>query len=352
MMLEKLAFWRQRAKTYEKAQDLQMRKNLQKVYLSGGIFPNQFSIVLGAAPCIHACLFCPQSVKKLAQKLWLDLEVLEKVLLEMPEQGIMLNVSSYSETMLNPILFPSLKLMKNLRPGLPIVLATNGVSITEEQVNHLIDLRLDILQFSFDAPDQESYKIMMQNDHYDQAVKKLNMICKIRSQRNSDMKIYTHIMGFKCLEEKFKDFQTRWQDKVDAINFRQVGNWGSDGLQLKKQLAEKGFVPVYQPPVKRYPCTSIFMHFKLGPDGYYYPCVAYIPFTVEPGFSLGDARKVSFKTAWDRLEEMRHLHLNSRWDECPLCRNCDVWGLWENMFFEKKHQFYIDDKIKELNLWR
>src|SRR5262245_35765473 len=40
---------------------------------------------LGVAPCNHTCIFCPQSIQKPKKARWLDLELLRKVLSEMPE---------------------------------------------------------------------------------------------------------------------------------------------------------------------------------------------------------------------------------------------------------------------------
>jgi radical SAM protein with 4Fe4S-binding SPASM domain len=325
---------------------------LQRAVLPYGMFPSQFSISLGAAPCIHSCLFCPQSVEKPAEKTWLQLEVLEKSLREMPEDKIQLNVSSYSETMHAPNLFSSLELMKGIRPNLPIVLATSGVSITEEQVHRLIDLGLEMLQFSFDAADPESYKTLMQCNHFNRATEKLEMICRIRDERKSGMKVITHIMAFENQKDGFEKFKLAWENKVDIINFRPVGNWGEENLNLKKQLAEKGFIPIYKKPENRYPCTSIFMHFKLSPDGFYYPCVAYIPGDdKDRAFALGNARVMTFKEAWNQLNLLRQKHLTGNWDGCHHCESCDVWGLWEDMFYEENGKFDLDNSIKAMDSW-
>jgi len=319
------------------------KKYLQDIFLPQGIFPSYFSITLGMAACNHSCLFCPQSVEKPKEKKWLELEVLEKVLNGMPEKGIELQVSSYSETIFAPNLIPALKLMKKIRPNLPVVLATNGASINKDIINEFINIGLDVLQFSFDAADRKSYTTLMQVDNYEKAVEGLNTICRIRDERKSNMKIITHIMAFANQKQGYRSFRNQWKDKVDSISIRNVGNWGDDSLTLKNQLAQKGFVPLYQPPSVRYPCASIFSHFKVSYNGFYYPCIAYIPGKADNSeWCLGDAREISFFQAWERLGEMRNLHLQGKWNEIPLCRTCDVWGLWKNMFLEdNKNGFYL-----------
>jgi MoaA/NifB/PqqE/SkfB family radical SAM enzyme len=328
---------------------------LQKSYLYHGIFPTNFSITLGAAPCNHSCLFCPQSISKPKKVQWLELQVLEKILHEMPPDNIQLNVSSYSETMKNPVLFPALELMKTIRPNLPIVVATNGTQISEEQVRKLIDIGLDELQFSFDAADRESYRELIQSDHFVQAEQSLEMICRIRDEGRSKMKILTHIMAFGNQVSGFECFKKKWGKKVDCISFRNVGNWGNEGLFLKKRLEEKGFIPLYKTPEMRYPCTSIFMHFKVGPDGFYYPCVAHIP-SDNPEESqlnaLGDARKITFREAWDRLNSLRKKHLDGDWDKCPCCTTCDLWGFWKDMWYIRDGKYGIDKSIESQDFWK
>ena len=328
---------------------------LQKAYLPSGIFPREFSITLGLAPCNHKCLFCPQSVRRPKEKHWMDLGVLEKMLNEMPEKNIRLNVSSYSETMLNPILFDALKMMKSIRPHLPIVLATNGSAMTENNVRRLIEIGLDELSYSFDAGDRENYKRLIQVDDFTKVESNLEMVCKIRSQMGSKMRIQTHLMAFENQKEIFERFKAKWEGKVDSVYFRPVGNWGDTSLGLKKQLRDNGFVPIYTPPRDRYPCTSIFMHMKIGPDGYYYPCVAYTVVDRHDELhqiALGDAREITFKEAWNRLEEHRQKHLAGRWDELPFCSSCDVWGLWENMWYRENGKFSLDKAITKLNYWK
>jgi len=331
------------------------RVALQKIYLPSGVFPSQFSISLGSAPCNHTCLFCPQSVSKPKQAKWLDLDLLAKMLGEMPERNITINFSSYSETMLCPILFPALELMKRIRPNLPTVMATNGSSVTEEKIMRLLDGGLDILSYSFDAANREDYRKLMQVDDFEKAERNLELICAMRDKYGSKMQILTHIMAFHNQKDNFELFRKKWEGKVDGISFRAVTNWGEDSLKLKNRLAENGFLPIYQMPERRYPCTSVFMHFKIAPDGHYYPCVAYVPGDDNSDmqkYSLGDAREISFEEGWKRLAAMREKHLNSDWNSCNHCPGCDIWGLWDDMWFEEDGKFYLDDSVSAIDCWK
>jgi pyruvate-formate lyase-activating enzyme len=321
-----------------------------KAVIRHGALPTDFSINLGVAPCNHSCLFCPQSVEKPKKIELLDLELLRKVLEEIPEENLRLNISSYSETITVPNLVPAVKLMKTVRPKLPVIMATNGSIFRERVIEELIDAGLDHYSYSFDAANRDDYKTLMQVDDYEKVWHNLERIVEMRNQKNSLMKITTHIMHFKGVEEDFAKFKEYWQDKLDGVVLRPVSNWGSDELKLMQQLEDKGFVAAHETPKERFPCTSIFMHFKLQYDGLYYPCVAAVPaydkHLVPP---LGHARDITWTEAWNRLSEMRRVHLEGRWDNYECCKTCNVWSMWQNMWFQDtyddgtKSPFYLKE---------
>jgi ubiquinone/menaquinone biosynthesis C-methylase UbiE/MoaA/NifB/PqqE/SkfB family radical SAM enzyme len=314
------------------------RRAAARIIFANGVLPTNFSINLGAAPCNHSCLFCPQSVRKPRKAAWLDLDLLRKVASEMPETGVLLNISSYSETLAAPNLVPAVRLLKMLRPELKIVMATNGSLFREAVVLGLIEAGLDQYQYSFDAPDRDSYKRMMQVDHFDRVWENLGRIVALRDRLGSPMRITTHILGFEEFREAFEGFRTHWEGKVDEVNWRPVGNWGGETWGLEESLARAGFhIPEQQRPARRVPCNSIFMHFKLQHDGRYAPCVAAVPdyLPEEETHSapyIGDAREITWMEAWHKLSIMRQAHTRGEWDSYECCRSCNIWSLWPDIW--------------------
>jgi MoaA/NifB/PqqE/SkfB family radical SAM enzyme len=309
-----------------------------RAVLHNGTLPTDFSVGLGAAPCNHTCLFCPQSVEKPSRAVWLDSETLRKVLEELPEEKLRVNISSYSETVAAPNLLPAVRLIKQIRPKLPVIMASNGTLFREPIIAALIDAGLDHYSYSFDAANRHDYAAIMQHDDFDRVWQNLERLVELRDRKKSPMKITTHIMHFKGVEGDFAKFKTYWEPKLDGVVLRPVGNWGSDDLGLMRRLAERGFLSAHNTPAQRYPCTSIFMHMKLQYDGNYFPCVAAIPafdrHLVPP---LGNAREITWSEAWRLLGEMRRAHLEARWDEYECCRSCNIWSMWDNMWLRETH---------------
>jgi pyruvate-formate lyase-activating enzyme len=308
-----------------------------KAVLWNGAQPTDFSIGLGAAPCNHTCLFCPQSVEKPGRAVWLELTLLRKVLEELPEEKLRLNISSYSETVAAANLLPAVRLMKEVRPKLPVIMASNGTLFREEVIEGLIDAGLDHYSYSFDAANRRDYAVMMQHDDFDKVWRNLDKLVDLRNRKKSSMKITTHIMHFKGVESDFEKFKAYWEPKLDGVVLRRVGNWGADELGLMKGLADKGFVSAHETPRQRFPCNSIFMSIKLQFDGNYFPCVAAIPaFDRHLVSPLGNAREITWSEAWTRLGAMRRAHLEGRWDEYECCRTCNIWSMWDDMWLKEE----------------
>jgi radical SAM protein with 4Fe4S-binding SPASM domain len=251
---------------------------------------------------------------------------------EMPHENIVLNISSYSETIAAPNLVPAIRLIKKVRPRLLIVMASNGSLFREKVVNDLIDAGLDHYSYSFDAATPESYKEIIQVDNFNKAWRNLEQIVELRNKKKSPMKITTHIMHFRGVEQDFEKFKAYWQGKVDGVVLRSVGNWGgSDTLNLTQKLESLGYVSAHTTPENRYPCNSIFTHFILQPDGHYMPCIGTVPgYESDPIYSLGHARETTWLEAWHRLGEMRRAHLNGQWNNFEACQKCNLWSLWND----------------------
>ena len=318
-----------------------VRHQQARVIFANGPSPTNFSINLGAAPCNHSCLFCPQSIHKPKKASWLSMDLLRKVAGELPEEGLLVNISSYSETLAAPNLVEAVRILKTVRPKLPVVMATNGSLLRENVVAGLMDAGLDHYQYSFDAPDRESYHRLMQVDDFDKVWANLDRIVEMRRARGSKMRITTHIMGFEQFRESFKAFEDYWRDKVDQVIWRPVGNWGGETWGLEANLAKAGFsVPAAAAPDKRTPCNSIFMHFKMQHDGRYAPCVAAVPdYLPEEEMHcvpyLGDANEITWSEAWRRLSDMRQAHLKGEWARYDCCRTCNIWAVWPNVWKDR-----------------
>lgn len=320
--------------------EVEERADLALKNFTNGRLPAEFSINLGAAPCNHSCLFCPQSIHKPRKAAWLDMDLLRKVASEMPEETMNVHISSYSETLAAPNLVDAVRILKEVRPKLRIIMATNGSLFREKVIRGVLEAGLDHYSYSFDAPDRESYKRLMQVDDFDKVWNNLERIVEIKKELGAKTLITTHIMGFDEFRDKYEEFEAYWAPKVNLVYWRDVKNWGGDTWGLEEQLAKGGFtIAPSSVPAQRQPCTSIFTHFKMQHDGRYAPCVAAVPDHLPEEELhnvpyLGTAHEITFMEAWRRLEDMRRAHLAGEWDAFDCCKSCNVWSAWPQFWTE------------------
>ena len=88
------------------------------------------------------------------------------------------------------------------------------------------------------------------------------------------------------------------------------------------------------------------MHFKLNPLGFYSPCVTSVPDykleeEVHKAPYLGDARKMTFNEAWEKLNQIRLDHLKGNWNKYDMCKKCSVWSAWKNPWIKEGNVYKI-----------
>lgn len=51
--------------------------------------------------------------------------------------------------------------------------------------------------------------------------------------------------------------------------------------------------------------------------------------------ALGNIEEKTISEMWksEVMRNYRHFHLTGRYDKIPLCKNCDVWSLYPDIFF-------------------
>jgi tungsten cofactor oxidoreducase radical SAM maturase len=111
--------------------------------------------------CNFACITCIRSSwhDPLLHMDWATFESILKNLKELPNLESV-HFGGFGEPMMHPKIFDMLRAVKSL--GLRVEMITNGSYLTEENIQELINLELDILFTSLDSPDEEKYNEIRQ----------------------------------------------------------------------------------------------------------------------------------------------------------------------------------------------
>jgi radical SAM protein with 4Fe4S-binding SPASM domain len=102
----------------------------------------------------------------------------------------------------------------------------------------------------------------------------------------------------------------------DIIFIRDVDTFGGqvEDRRLESQL----------PKIKRIPCIQLWRDFAISWDGMATVCCKDVLYKLV----VGNIFESSIAEIWKNkhCEAIRQIHKTEKWDEIPLCRNCNEWN--------------------------
>lgn len=187
---------------------------------------------------------------------------------------------------------------------------TNGMLLTKEMSEKLIDAGLNRISISTDGWDKESFEKNRLGAKLDVVYKNIETLRKLRGKRGVDYpKIRIQTVMLPGIEKHMKEFTGLWQplaDEVGYLDAREEGP-GVDHRGLKGNWA----------------CPFLWQRMVILWDGTLLPCLMHgvEDFSL---MSLGNVRDVSIRDMWnsEKVNGYRELHkkgLSHRIMACDIC---------------------------------
>ena len=228
------------------------------------------------------------------------------------------------EPTMEPRLIQILTHIKQRNPECKTIIYSNMGEWTPELTDKMLDRGvLDELYISFYAPTREHYKTWQPGLDYDETVSNITYLLE---QNDGDIFIAFNYITIDDLmgenEETAKLFIDKWRKHapVRFVHYDTIHDtmppYGDN---------DKYFGP---PHPERVPCSRIWGGLNILSNGDVVPCCGDYSGSVV----FGNIKDESIKEIWrnDKFNEFRQLHLEGRWKEIPLCRDCIVWRHIEN----------------------
>jgi radical SAM protein with 4Fe4S-binding SPASM domain len=222
-------------------------------------------------------------------------ELFHKIIKEGKEWG----VKRYSPFMNgDPFCFPKiwewLDYMQN--EGVWVSLYTNGSHI---DVDRLIKYKnIEYLDFSINASTADTHKKIMRGPKFDEVVAKYE-----QTRRKAKFMVRASFVTTSQNVHELEAFRKMFK-KTEICYF---ANWTGDKHDALERTGEKE------------PCWVLFHQMFILYDGSVVPCC--MDYNAKQ--ILGDANKQPLKEIWDKSEWMRNLHRQGKWDDIPVCKNCN-----------------------------
>tara|TARA_B100001996_G_scaffold370071_1_gene344106 strand:+ start:724 stop:1803 length:1080 start_codon:yes stop_codon:yes gene_type:complete len=304
--------------------------------------------------CNMTCVMCPRTIFMKRKNVWISDEIFEEALSninpynedkltefwkwlekttpynpkEVSENGFYFSIVSrclilhgYGEPFLDKFLIKRLK--KCNEKKIPTYFSCTPATMTVDKAIAAMENGLSVLKFSLDAMDDESIKkIRGRKADYDDSIKKIMEIIKIKEKRKFKTILVPCMISFKNNEgekELHRNFLEFWKPyEVFAYVKSQDNRWLFE--QDKKLKNNSHYAKQYC----EYPWTSL----TVMADGNVVPCTQ----ISNSEIVLGNINENSLEEIWNskKYDEFRKMHVTGNFPKEHKClKNCDQVKLFE-----------------------
>jgi len=191
--------------------------------------------------------------------------------------------------------------------GMQVHINTNGVLLTEELAQQLIDIEVDCVLVSIDATTKETLKKTRGIDDLDRIEQAVFSLLKARGNRLTT-RLGVSFVAEPANESEKDEFISNWLQHVDVVRIAEL---------FRKD-------DVFDRPDERGPCSFLFEYMVIHHNGDVPICC----WECNGETNLGNVFEQDIKTVWhgEGFQQARHYHETGQFDRIPLCKNCTDWN--------------------------
>lgn len=282
----------------------------QKILLQtqkGSYFSN---VVIGTTNLCNAhCTMCPHVVMKRKKGIMAE-KLFRKIIDELRNSGVKrITMSEIGEPLLDPSLIDRIKYTKTKIKDCKIKIFTNASLLTKEKTDKLVASQIDDIVISFNGYKNSYEKVMGLN--FNQTLRKVNYLL---SKKPKSLHAHLSCMLIRENANDIPKIIKFWESFADSIAINIPENWAG-----RKEI-ETPFTLPYPP--KKWPCRGLFNTLNIYWNGDVVLCCR----DHEASLIIGNVGKQSINEIWssEKFKRIRRLHLSSKIDQIPLCKNCDT----------------------------
>jgi len=256
--------------------------------------------------CNLKCLFCPGALAMTRQKGFMDSALFETVVDECAKHDTPIRFIRWGEPFLHPNIINFIKYIKKEKK-LKLHITNNGLAIKEKHMKALVGLRVDSIIFSMQGATKKEYEAMRDNKRYDELVKNIKKLIKIRGNRPRPHIGITSTM-LEDTPEDIKKFRKLWEGIVDEVGIgKTVPFWNP--MRLRKLYG-----------AEYTPCSEVYQKLSVDWDGKITACCG----DYDNLLTIGEIQDITLKEAWNgkHLKAIRTL-LDNNMHRCfTKCSTC------------------------------
>ncbi|MBK9387999.1 MAG: radical SAM protein [Planctomycetes bacterium] len=289
--------------------DAQLR-TLEKT-LSEIPFPKKLAVEL-CADCNFACAMCHHPQMRRPKGV-LPFELWDKLAREVA--AINPDTECWFSFCGEPFLQPAL-LLRAIAHGKALGLRsvnvnTNGMLLTPELADPLLDSGVDLVVFGLDGFSRETYEQVRIGGQRDVVYANVEHLLARRMARTDGPEIHVQFIEMDENAHEMAEFQRYWLARGAVVKARNKLSWGG-----------KFATPLKTPREERIACPWALTMMHVFWDGRVPRC----PGDTEGEEGYGNAWHAPLAELWAKLGSYRALHLERRFEELPeRCQSCSDW---------------------------
>ena len=273
-------------------------------------FPDHVDIELSSA-CDMKCPMCYTTTpefKKMVPKKLLDLELFKKIVDECARHGTYsIRLSLRGEPFLNRDIVEMARYAKE--KGIKeVATLTNGLKLTPEIFEQMLDAGLDWMTISFDGMG-ETYERIRKPAKFDVAVEKIRQYHEIKKRRGSEKPVVKIQSVWPAIADDPQAFYDLFEPIADQVFSNPLVDYLNKDADIKYD--------------DDFTCPVLWQRLVIGSDGAVFLCI-----NDEYGkHVIGNVREQSLHELWHgpRMQAARRIHRNKQGvEQIELCRECHL----------------------------
>ncbi len=278
--------------------------------------------------CNSSCPSCPYTNSDIRNdykdRIFINEDTFKIISDQCGEYGAWVRISGGGEPMLHPKVVELLEYAK--LKGAKVGLITNGSRFTEESSRRLLSACVDMIEFSVDAADVQTYQKVRAGLNWYTLVENVKRMVTIRNELNSPTKIIGSGVNQEGVD--IDSVAKFWEPMLDNFQKRKYLTWGINDPDRSADPAP------YLPPDEHIPCPFIFERLNIDSRGKVTVC----GFDIAGNTDMGNIHEKSIKEIWhgSGFEYYRQKHLSRKADEIEMCKNCPDWKYrsWKHNYWK------------------
>lgn len=278
--------------------------------------------------CNAQCPNCPYTNSEIRSdykdRPFMNDDTFKIIAVQCGKYGAWMRLTGGGEPMLHPKAVELMEYAKKV--GAKVGLITNGSRFTEETSIRLLEAQVDMIEFSVDAADPETYAKVRKGLDWDTLLKNIRKMVALRNRLKSPTKVIASGVNQKGIN--IDEVAKFWEPLVDNFQKRKYLTWG-----INDPSGSADPIP-YLPPEQYIPCPFLFERLNIDSRGKVMVC----GFDIAAVTDMGNVHEKSIKEIWhgEGFEYYRRMHLAHRGNEIELCKNCPDWKYrsWKHNYWK------------------